>query len=115
MNAPPKHTPAPWNVAVPRAGDPVGNIVITHQTDGLQSNIATLWPTALCPEHGDVMANAKVIGCAPDMADVLRKQIDALEQVIEILDRFAPDSTAARILHTLIDVDMAVLVKAGIL
>ena len=60
-------------------------------------------------------ADAKLIQAAPDMAEVLHKQNDAMEQVIEIIDRFAPDSTPARILHTLIDVDMAVLVKAGVL
>ena len=118
-----KYTPAPW--VMKRTDNDMEDTGLIMGADGMKQVCDTgvaYWYNAqargvkdLDPVIAQCEADAKLIQAAPDMADVLHKQIDALEPVIEILDRFAPDSTAARILHTLIDVDMAVLVKAGVL
>lgn len=61
------HTPGPWTVSQ-RGSD----CVIKHSDGELVSYVATLYAGALCPEHGTVAANARLIAKAPALLDALR-------------------------------------------
>jgi len=66
------HTPAPWRIEITDTG-----FRITHSDSALRSHVATLHEAALCEEHGDTFANAKLIASAPDMFDALQAVCDA--------------------------------------
>ena len=67
-----QHTPALWRIEINDTG-----FRITHSDSGLRSHVATLHEAALCEEHGDTFANAKLIASAPDMFDALQAIVDA--------------------------------------
>jgi hypothetical protein len=68
----PLHTPGPWRIEITDTG-----FRITHSNSGLRSHIATLHEAALCEEHGDTFANARLISAAPEMLDALQTVCDA--------------------------------------
>lgn len=79
-----KHTPGPWTLDTRAAeGEPNGlqndtKIVVRYSSNGLSSHIARLDSITLCPEHGDVFANARLIRAAPELAEALRECAEIL-------------------------------------
>ena len=72
-----KRTKGPWTVE----GEKTiydNNRTIRYAKDGLASRVAKLFDGALCPEHGTVEANARLIAAAPEMVEALKQGLDAL-------------------------------------
>jgi hypothetical protein len=64
------HTPGPWHVVRDDGGESCW-LIRYADPDGLASHVARLYPGALCPEHGTVEANARLIAAAPDLLAAL--------------------------------------------
>lgn len=78
------HTPGPWKLEITDTG-----FRVIYSDSTLRSHIAALHEAALCEEHGDTFANARLIAAAPDLLDALDW---ALRQIEDDLD---PDHQAA--------------------
>lgn len=63
------HTPGPWTVV--RNGD--SNALIRYSDGENASYIAQCNDLQLCPEHGTVEANARLIAAAPDLLAALEE------------------------------------------
>jgi hypothetical protein len=63
-----KHTPGPWKLIKTDRND----IVVSYSDGGLRSHIATCHNQLLCEEHGNLLANARLIAAAPDMLEALK-------------------------------------------
>jgi hypothetical protein len=63
-----KHTPGPWKIEQGSNGD----AVITHSDTELRSHVARIYAATLCPEHGTVEANARLIAAAPCLLEALQ-------------------------------------------
>jgi CelD/BcsL family acetyltransferase involved in cellulose biosynthesis len=61
-----KHTPAPWAIENTNHG-----IRLTYSDGMLRSHVADLFTAALCEEHGNLEANARLIAAAPDLLSAL--------------------------------------------
>ena len=63
-----RHTPGPWKIEQGTNGD----AVITHSDTELRSHVARIYAATLCPEHGTVEDNARLIAAAPDLLEALQ-------------------------------------------
>jgi hypothetical protein len=61
-----KHTPGPWAIENTNHG-----IRLTYSDGMLRSHVADLFTAALCEEHGNLEANARLIAAAPDLLSAL--------------------------------------------
>lgn len=69
-----QHTPGPWTI-IKESND----AVIRYSDGELASYVARIYDAALCPEHGTVDANARLIAAAP----VTKHERDELLAVIK--------------------------------
>lgn len=77
-----KHTPGPLKLQFEPSDRIGGNKYQIVYSDGdLRSHVATLYEGALCPEHGDLHANASLFAAAPDMLGALEATIERLRYV----------------------------------
>jgi hypothetical protein len=67
-----KHTPGPWAIENTNHG-----IRLTYSDGMLRSHVADLFTAALCEEHGNLEANARLIAAAPDLLDAVQAIVDA--------------------------------------
>ena len=65
MNA--KHTSGPWTII--RESE---DAIIRYSDGALASYIARIYNGTLCPEHGTVDANARLIAAAPELLAALK-------------------------------------------
>lgn len=63
-----QHTPGPWTVV-----EESNDRVIRYSDGQLVSFVARIYDTTLCPEHGTVDANARLIAAAPRMYEFLER------------------------------------------
>ena len=63
-----KHTPGPWRIEPADKG-----LVITHSDAEHRSHVARLFTGVLCPEHGSIEANARLIAAAPGLLAALHE------------------------------------------
>ena len=71
------HTPGPWKI---RKDDRYNHAYgIEKNKKGLRSIIALINDQWLCEEHGDLVANARLIAAAPDL-------LEACEEALKIPD-----------------------------
>jgi hypothetical protein len=65
--------PAPWA----RIENTNHGIRLTYSDGMLRSHVADLFTAALCEEHGNLEANARLIAAAPDLLDAVQAIVDA--------------------------------------
>ena len=65
-----EHTPGPWTILPCLA--PTAGAIIQHSDGERVSHVARLYASALCPEHGTVEANARLIACLPRLLLALK-------------------------------------------
>ena len=79
-----KFTPGPWEIK--SDGKNQGgkfffeNFNIQYSDGELRSEIATLFDSKLCEEHGDVKANARLISYAPDLYKTLKTILEVWDE-----------------------------------
>ena len=64
------HTPGPWRLEITDTG-----FRVIYSDSALRSHIAALHEAALCEEHGDTFANARLIASAPDLLQVVEDYV----------------------------------------
>ena len=64
------HTPGPWRLEITDTG-----FRVIYSDSALRSHIAALNEAALCEEHGDTFANARLIASAPDLLQVVEDYV----------------------------------------
>lgn len=76
------HTPGPWTIEPVSAAMSTNqrDFIISHSDGELRSHIARLFGNALCREHGDIAANARLIAAAPAL-------LAALDDIVSRLGR----------------------------
>jgi hypothetical protein len=74
----PTNTPVPWRIEPIEHG-----FVIGHSDGELRSHVAYLYWNALCEEHGDIEANARLIASAPELLAALEAITKAYVELVE--------------------------------
>jgi hypothetical protein len=76
-----QHTPGPWKLEITDTG-----FRVIYSDSTLRSHIAALHEAALCEEHGDTFANARLIAAAPQMLEALRAALEAMGDTYDARD-----------------------------
>ncbi len=66
-----RHTPGPWKLEITNTG-----FRVIYSDSTLRSHIAALHEAALCEEHGDTFANARLIAAAPELRELVEQAYD---------------------------------------
>ncbi len=77
-----QHTQGPWGIETGLIGD-YQHYAIYHEDQELRSQIAIMYDSKLCAEHGKLEANARLIAAAPDLLHTLYGALPFVEDCLD--------------------------------